>query len=60
MKNTPDDLRTFENWNSLSHKLDKIMKYGFINLDVIKNKTLLALILSEFSDKPTKKLATNN
>jgi hypothetical protein len=54
-KRTPNELREFENWKLLSNFIKKKMEEGFINFDVIKNKTLLLLILSEFSDDPIKK-----
>lgn len=54
-KRTPNELRTFDNWIVLSERIKNIMVKGFINLDVIKNRTLLLLILSEFSDEQIKK-----
>jgi hypothetical protein len=40
-------LRTYEDWVELSDYVKELMQTGVINIDVISNQTLLAVILSE-------------
>jgi len=42
-------LRNFKDWVLFANWVKKRMKNGFLNFDVIKNKTLLALIIAEAS-----------
>jgi hypothetical protein len=44
---TPIVARDFERWVVLSDYVKKLMKKGLINLDIIKNESLLSLILTE-------------
>ena len=44
-----EGLRNFESWVSFANWVKKRMENGFLNFDVIKNKTLLALIIAEAS-----------
>jgi hypothetical protein len=46
-KQTPLILREFERWVALANEVKKLTEKGFINLDIIKNETLLALIRTE-------------
>lgn len=45
-----NNLRKFEDVVALSKKIKSLMDEGFVNLDVIKNKSLLSLIVTEFSE----------
>ena len=45
-----NNLRKFEDVIALSKKIKSLMDEGFVNLDVIKNKSLLSLIVTEFSE----------
>jgi len=42
-------LRRFESWLGFANEVKRLMENGVINLDVIKNKTLLAIILTQTS-----------
>jgi hypothetical protein len=46
----PVVLDRFEDWVILANKLKELMEKGFINLDVIKNESLLLLIIGELSN----------
>lgn len=46
---TVRELRSFEDWIALSNYIKGLIQTGVINLDHIKNETLFAVILSEFS-----------
>jgi DNA-binding PadR family transcriptional regulator len=46
-----NNLRRFEDVVALSKKIKTLMDEGFVNLDVIKNKSLLSLIITEFSEE---------
>ena len=47
IKKTGHTLRTFDEWVTLSNYVKGLMQTGVINLDVISNETLFAVILSE-------------
>ena len=49
IKHTGQKLRTFDDWIALSNYVKGLMQKGVINLDVISNETLIAVILMEFS-----------
>jgi len=49
IKRTGQTLRTFDDWIALSNYVNGLMQKGVINLDVISNETLLAVILTELS-----------
>jgi hypothetical protein len=49
MNKTIQTLRTFDDWVALSNYVNGLIQTGVINLDVISNETLFAVILSEFS-----------
>jgi hypothetical protein len=50
-KQTPLIARDFERWVLLSKEVKQLMEKGFINLDIIKNESLLSLILTELLTK---------
>ena len=45
------NVRDFERWVALSNEVKELMERGLINLDIIKNETLLSLILTEVLTK---------
>ena len=45
-----NNLRKFESWVALSNHVKNLMEKGFINLDVISDKSLFLLLLSEFDE----------
>jgi len=49
IKRTAQTLRTFDDWIALSNYVKGLIQRGVINLDVISNETLFAVILSELS-----------
>ena len=50
---TPIVVRDYERWVILAEYVKKLMNKGLINFDVIKNESLLTLIVTEaFSDFP--------
>ena len=49
IKRTAQTLRTFDDWIALSNYVKGLIQTGVINLDVISNETLFAVILSELS-----------
>ena len=49
IKKTGPTLRTFDDWVALSNYVKELMQTGVINIDVISNETLIAVILSEFT-----------
>lgn len=49
IKRAGQTLRTFDDWIALSNYVKGLMQKGVINLDVISNETLFAVILTEFS-----------
>jgi len=56
-KQTPLIIREFERWFALANEVKKLMEKGFINLDIIKNESLLALIITEILlDFPKKEM----
>lgn len=48
VKSIPLFAKDFELWVALANKVKKLMEKGFINLDIIKNESLLLLIVTEF------------
>jgi len=50
VKRAPIILGEFQNWVALANEVKNLMEKGFVNLDVIKNQTLLLLLVSEFSE----------
>lgn len=44
------DLKKFEGWVALSKHVKNLIDKGFINLDVISDKSLFLLLLSEFDE----------
>lgn len=51
VKSASLNVRDFERWVALSNEVKELMERGFINLDIIKNETLLSLILTEVLTK---------
>jgi len=49
IRRTAQTLRTFDDWIALSNYVKGLIQRGVINLDVISNETLFAVILSELS-----------
>jgi hypothetical protein len=49
-------LRTFDDWVALSNYVKGLIQTGVINLDVISNETLFAVILSELSHEQVEAL----
>jgi hypothetical protein len=47
-KHAPPILREFERWVALANEVKKLMEKGFVNLDIIRNESLLSLIITEF------------
>jgi len=45
-----------KDWIFLSHYVKNLMQTGVVNIDLISNQTLLAVILSEFSNEELEKL----
>ena len=56
IKKTGQTLRTFDDWVALSNYVKGLIQTGVINLDVISNETLFAVILSEFSHEQAEAL----
>jgi hypothetical protein len=50
-------LKTLEDWILLSNYVKDLMQSGVINLDLISNRTLLSVILTQASDEEMKKFA---
>ena len=43
----PDNLKVFESWVGLANEAKKLIEKGLVNFDVIKNKSLFSLIVTE-------------
>jgi hypothetical protein len=56
IKKTGQTLRTFDDWVALSNYVKGLIQTGVINLDVISNETLFAVILSELSHEQVEAL----
>ena len=56
IKKTGQTLRTFDDWVALSNYVKGLIQTGVINLDIISNETLFAVILSEFSHEQVEAL----
>jgi len=56
-KQTPLIVREFGSWVALANEVKKLMEKGFINLDIIKNESLLTFIITEILlDFPKKEI----
>jgi hypothetical protein len=45
--NMPDSLKVFESWIGLANEAKKLIEKGLVNFDIIKNKSLVSLIITE-------------